>query len=182
MFYEVLFFLQGLVLLQALLAYLNGFLYPGQTKRRPGRRISFYVQHPGMWGDFVYLSVVTAAVYEVNQSHWGVTGLVVSFGISAMMTAGMVFEWTQASSDMDHAFSGNNRPKACGLVHALYMFLVIPGMVQFFWFTSADSATSGLRLGVTAVLMIHIIVGVLLPERITDGAIILVSCFQPYIF
>ncbi|MEO6536889.1 MAG: hypothetical protein ABIT47_04305 [Candidatus Paceibacterota bacterium] len=198
MFYVVLFILEGMVLSEAFLAYRDGFLYRGQGNwPRPGNRISFYIEHGGMWGDLIIVSPLVAAVTTIGLPYWLHNEWAVSGGlISVVLTVAMILMWSASSKNLDDAFMRDTLLKPCGAVHAVYMFFAISVLILFYWFTPVTAATWHWRYIASLLLAVHVILGIIIPDIVTNGrvgrntwlttlgawAVIAVSYWRPYIF
>ncbi|MDB5245091.1 MAG: hypothetical protein JWN90_196 [Parcubacteria group bacterium] len=164
--------LEGVVAFEAFLSYCRGFLYRGQgTEPQPGHRISFFIKHGGMWGDLFIVSAVVASLISRGLPYWDRTDYVVSGTISLILTVCMVIFWGIGSRTMDDSFTKNGWPTACGVLHALYMFVAIAVLILYYAFTPVAVTTPLFRGVISIALMIHIIAGIIQPDWHANGKV-----------
>ncbi|TSC70697.1 MAG: hypothetical protein G01um101449_304 [Parcubacteria group bacterium Gr01-1014_49] len=134
--------LEALVIIQAMVAYRDGFFWPSQMLERTSKGLPF-AMHAGMWGDVFILSPLLAVIvaYRIEEWSWthimiaGVLGLAASLGMHEQYKG---IPWQEAHVQ-------NGELTFVGKIHVVYMavafsilglYYLAGGYTPYMWWTS----------------------------------------------
>jgi hypothetical protein len=148
-------FLDSLVLAQGALAYRAHFLTLSQMKAAGVAQGLPFVWHFGMWDDFFVISPLAAYLVgryaHFRQLRRGLLSLAIG------LVGAAFFGWLWTLSSTPEAHVQNHHLTAAGVVHLVYMAVVIAVFVRFILM---NSLVSGRLLAVASVLVfIHVFAG-----------------------
>jgi hypothetical protein len=147
--------LQLLVVLQAYLAYRDGFLTVGQMRENGVDRGIPFIWHFGMWGDALILSALAAVIVGKYSARWRARSV-----ITAVLTAILVsalLAWLWVSVDMPGAHAHEHRTTPAGFVHLGYMIMALS--IFFLLFLSTPEASDSMVWTAGALILAHLFAG-----------------------
>ena len=147
-------FMEGLVGVQAVLAYQDSFLTVSQMQEAGFAQGLPFLWHFGMYGDLVLISPVIAylvgrsSIQYRQRSFWGfvLLGIVVSIAIG----------WTYTFASLPEAHMRNHSLTRTGLVHLLYMAIAVTVLIRFF-FSNVQSKAELRAVG--TLIVVHLLLG-----------------------
>jgi hypothetical protein len=147
--------LQGLIALQLYLAHQDSFLTLSQMLKRGIPQGLPLLWHFGIWGDAVAISGLAAFAIGRFSSKWNVWSVSGAFIISLLMTTLMawVFSW----STTPEAYFHSGWLTHVGIVHLIYMLIVLWIFILLFLFTADLPRRTILIVGI--LLTVHLLFG-----------------------
>jgi hypothetical protein len=146
---------EALVLGELVLAYQDHFLTVEQMLGQGiGKGLPF-VWHFAMWGDILIISPLSAFIIGRYSREWTAPTLVASATLGAAI-AGLM-HWIYTFSAMPETHIRNHQLTLAGILHLLYMALVLTVYIEFFLFTGRIKPAL-LRI-ISIVLFVHVIIG-----------------------
>jgi len=167
------FFLNLLVLASGWFAWRDGYLFMSQTRYGvpAGMNIAVFIEHAGMWGDFFIVSPVVAYILDTYSARWEVRRLLTTFGCATLLASlVLLLIWTEASKHLYESMARGGYVTVTGALQFLYMAISLTGIAMYYLGTSDVSKRS--VLVVTALLAVHVALGILLPSWVTYGTVV----------
>jgi hypothetical protein len=152
------------VILQGYLSWTNGFWTPGQMQER-GTLVGLpFVAHTAMWSDATLFAALMSTIMVLYAPQWTfgqwMAALLVGFEASSAIHWSLYVR--RSSFEQTHIRKGVLTP--AGLIHVFYMGLGIAICLLFYMCTKNLSAVAVTL--VSALLVIHVIIGTLIPLKV----------------
>lgn len=128
---------EGLVALQALLAYRDNFLTVSQMQQIGILHGLPFLWHLGMWGDVFAISPLVAVIVAKYSQQWTVRHIVVSVIASILVT--IALGWFYTLSNTPQAHMRDHHTNAAGYVHLLYTMMALVVLTLMYFYTSRAS-------------------------------------------
>lgn len=153
------------VLLEGVLAHLNGMLTPAQMSARyPGRRGLPFIAHGGMWGDIFIISPLIGFIAGTYGSSWTPVQIVTMLAISMALSGAMHWTYIQTPFPDSLAWKGEGIT-AAGCLHVIYMGYAFCIIGLLYFCTPSPNPPmvllTGLLLGIHVIIGTHILLGIL---------------------
>lgn len=154
--------LEGLVVVQALLASNDQFLTVAQMRNHGTEQGLPFVWHLGMWGDFFVISFLVAVIVALHGSEWRAKDIEIAAAISTMVTLVMGYIYTRSSTHEAHMHE--HQITAAGWVHLVYMAVAVSTFILFYFYTSRPSGALLITTNIAIVFQIfignHMVLGI----------------------
>lgn len=169
--YGYLVFLNLLVLAEAWFAWRDGYLLMSQVRYGvpEGMKVAVFIEHAGMWGDFFIISPIVAYILSTYSGRWEIRRLLKVVGCSVLVSLALVVGWTAASLHLYESMARGGYVTATGVIHTVYMVISFATIIMYYRQTPSVSKRG--VYGITALLMVHVGLGVLFPSWVTYGTI-----------
>ncbi len=153
----------GLVLVAALLAYLDGTLFQGQMmKKYPGFSFSF-IANGAMWGNLVLISLALSIIGKY-RNEWSDGRLFLALVVGIYVSYAL-FDFVYLQGKFPDALAGGGRPiSLAGWIIVLYFGAVLAAIDLFYFYskpTTADVIAVGVLLALYIVVANHVVLNYL---------------------
>lgn len=126
-----------LVLIQGLSSFLDGFITQSQMIDRGVMNGYSFMEHGGMWADFLIITPTVAFIVNEYQLPYASTRSMV---ILAVATVGLVlaaYQWQQLAAFTPEAHAHNGYTTVAGYIHLIYaiisMWIIVLFLISPYW-------------------------------------------------
>lgn len=132
-FWTVMFVGVGMVLLQGICSYTDGYFTEGQMFRRHGIENGWsFMQHGGMWSDVFIITPVVAFVLAKYDLHFTSPSSLGLLGISVVITLLMLHVYSQGGLKNPEAHTHQGTTTAAGWIHAVFAIVAMWIIIRFY--------------------------------------------------
>ena len=154
----ILFFGVSLILLQIILAYVDGYLVPEQISNIGGNYIYSLFEHGGFWSDVCILTpLVWYLSSKYNYTYVSSFGLVV---LSILTIIWILITNTYAHSGFNEAYVHDGKTTPAGWIHAVYAILASWFVAMFYASKTKPNVFVADIFLVTILLTIFFVIGI----------------------
>lgn len=148
-------FLEFLILTQAVLSYQGHFLTVYQMQSIHVLHGLPFLWHFGMWGDFFIISPIVAYLVRNYLNQWRCSSVLLSLIMGSISAS--FLGWLYTLSIIPEAHMLNHHLTSAGIIHLLYMAVVVTIFLEFFLFTPSVSSSD--LIVVSSLVIFHVFLG-----------------------
>jgi len=154
------------VVMQAIIAMTEGMFLPSQMRDRGFTNGFSFVQHCGMWGDFLILPFAISLMWRYHDK-WSTMATALALAAGLLITLGMHFSWVKGATSQEHILSNKGLTQA-GWAHVIYMWAVLV-MIMLFYFGGEGSPQD--EMWIACLLAAHVALGTIGVSLMKSGRV-----------
>ena len=130
-----------------------------------------FIEHAGMWSDFVVISPMTAWMIVSFWTVWNPNTVLLVLTGSAVINLIPIFFWAKESTEEPSAWNVNGKVTPAGWIHYGYTVVAMTVIILFYFSTPREMISQRASAIVSGLLVVHVFLGFWCTEWITQKRI-----------